>query len=239
MSGQFAAVGLALTFACLMACSGGSKDSPTSKALTSEQRSAKEQVDVAVEGAKKTAANYKAMNNDALLQKLMEQSVARKEPFNSPAYREMAGRDLDPKSLVAAVTTANGGDALLPLLLLRKQNQQAYLGISPEARAKVLTDALATSNRFNTWGLPNTYSEDAPKALLEVGDAATAALERLLSDTRPAPLFGSKEYMIYRRYQFRVCDYAFAYLEKIEGKDAAGMPVSPSDRDALIKSIIK
>jgi hypothetical protein len=57
----------------------------------------------------------------------------------------------------------------------------------------------------------------------------------MLSDHRPAPVFGSQEAMMYERYNYRLCDYALVFLEQIEGNTKFRMPVSVADRDALIK----
>jgi hypothetical protein len=142
-------------------------------------------------------------------------------------------------SLVSLVDQTKNGNALLPLLLLRKLHEKEYQAIPAEERAAVLTDALQNSKMFNTWGLPHLYLEDASKAILEAGKSAEPALRRMLSDTRPAPVFGSKGYMEYMRYKYRVCDYALFVREKIQGNTGLRMPVSAEDRDALIKGMSK
>jgi hypothetical protein len=106
-----------------------------------------------------------------------------------------------------------------------------------ENRAQILTDALRTSKYFNTWGLPNFKLEDASQALLEAGRSAVPDLKGMLSDTRPAPVFGSQEYMVYKRYNYRLCDYALFFLERIEGNAEFRMPVSVTDRDSEIKKM--
>jgi hypothetical protein len=190
--------------------------------------------------AAQTAQTYKNMDIPTLLGKLAEQSAAKKEPFNSLAYRELQGRsDVPADSLVALIHQTNNGNALLPLLLLRKLHEQQYLAIPAEERAAVLTDALQNSKMFNTWGLPHLYLEDASKAMLETGKSAYPALRRMLSDTRPAPVFGSKQFLEYKRYNYRVCDYALFFLEETQGKKEFRMPVSAADRDSLIKEMSK
>lgn len=188
--------------------------------------------------AAQTAQTYKAMDNAALLQKLSEQSARQKEPFNSLAYRELVTRkDVDSGSLVALINGKKNGDSLLPLLLLRKLDEKTYSQIPVEVRASVLTDALQRSKTFNSWGLPNFYLEDASKALLECGKSADPALRRMLSDTRPAPVFGGKEHMVYERYKYRLCDYALFFLKRIQGDAKFELPMPPSDRDSLIKAL--
>jgi hypothetical protein len=206
--------------------------------LTDEQKTAKAQLESQMEKAVRTKQSYHEMNNAALLQKLMEQSKAQREPFNSPAYRELKDRrDVDSKALVALVKENSDASGLLPLLLLRHLDKTSYLNVPMGLRAKVLTDALQRSKYFNVWGLPNFYLEDAAHALIEAGKSATPALKRMLSDTRPAPVFGSQEYMVYRQYEYRLCDYALFFLEQIAGKQDFRLPVSPAERDAAIKQL--
>jgi hypothetical protein len=220
----------------LAGCSGRKQNPP----LSPSQQTAKDKLDSLQRMADQTAQTYKNMDVPALLNKLTEQSAAKKEPFNSLAYRELKGRtDVPAASLVSLVDQTKNGNALLPLLLLRKLHEKDYLAIPTEERAAVLTDALQNSKMFNTWGLPHLYLEDASKAMLEAGKSAEPALRRMLSDTRPAPVFGSKGYMEYMRYKYRVCDYALFFLEKIQGNTGLRMPVSPAERDALIKGMSK
>jgi hypothetical protein len=189
--------------------------------------------------ASDTAQTYKAMDNAALLTKLLEQGTASKEPFNSLAYRELETRtNVDPQALVAIVREHKNGDALLSLLLLRKLNGEAYRSVPVETRATVLTESLARSKTFNTWGLPHAFLEDASRAMLECGAIAAAALRRLLTETRPAPLFGGQESMEAKRYQYRLCDYALFFLERIEVDPKFVMPLAVADRDALIKAYL-
>jgi hypothetical protein len=188
--------------------------------------------------AAQTKQTYHAMDNSALLIKLMEQSKAQREPFNSPAYRELAVRTgVDSKSLVALVKDNGDASGLLPLLLLRQLDNKSYLEVPVALRAKILTDALQRSKYFNVWGLPNFYLEAASHAMIEVGESATPALKHMLSDTRPAPVFGGQEYIVYKQYGYRLCDYALFFLETIGGNANFRMPVPAADRDSLIKQI--
>ena len=217
----------------------GCSNNEKGAALTDEQNSAKTKLESQMKEAAQTKQTYHAMDNTALLAKLVEQSEAQREPFNSPAYRELKGRtDVDSKSLVALVNQNGTARGLLPLLLLRKLDNKSYLQLPVDLRAKILTDSLQRSKNFNVWGLPNFYLEDASHAMIEAGTSAAPALKRLLSDCRPAPVFGSQEYMVYKQYNYRLCDYAFFFLKKIGGEDEKfRMPVSVPDRDALIKQM--
>jgi hypothetical protein len=233
---KMAIPGLVLLSICSAGC-GGRGSEPS---LSQSQKKAKDELESWQRIAAQTAQTYKGMDNSALLGKLVEQSTARKEPFNSLAYRELEVRNnVDTQSLVSLVRENKSGKALLPLLLLRKLNKKAYLDIPAGERAAVLTDALQDSKMFNTWGLPGVYLDDGSQAMLESGQSAYPALRRMLSDTRPAPVFGGQEFMVYERYKFRVGDYALSFLEKMQGHADFRMPVSPADRDSLIKEILK
>src|ERR1035438_4642653 len=175
---------------CLAGCASNDKDK--TPPLTADQSTAKSKLEAQMKEAARTAQTYHAMDNATLLNHLLEQSKAQREPFNSLAYRELKTRtDVDSKALTALVKGNQNAGGLLPLLLLRKLDNKAYMEVPAETRAKVLTDALQKSKTFNTWGLPNFYLEDASNAMVEAGRSAVPALKRMLGETRPAPLFGS------------------------------------------------
>jgi hypothetical protein len=206
--------------------------------LTDEQNAVKSRLESQIQEAARTKETYRTMDNAALLTKLMEQSKRQIEPFNSPAYRELKERkDVDSEAVVTLVKDNSNAGGLLPLLLLRRLDNKSYLDVPAELRAKILTDALQGSKYFNVWGVPNFYLEDASRAMIEVGENAAPALKRMLSDTRPAPVFGSQESMVYQQYKYRVCDYALVFLERIGGKEGVRMPVSATERDAAIKEL--
>ena len=185
-----------------------------------------------------TADRYKAMNEAELLEKLSEQGKKKKEPFNSLAYRELSGRtNLDINQIVALIDSGKNADDLLPLLLIRKLDSIRYRKISPVTRSAILTDALATSVTFNTWGLPHSYLEDASRAMLECDSFPSAALRKMLYQKKEAPVFGSKEFVEWRRFHYRLCDYALFFLEAIRHNTAFIMPVTPEQRDSIITLI--
>jgi hypothetical protein len=222
----------------LAACSNGAGGSSANGNgnLTSDQSRAKAQLAAQMQDVAQTAQTYHAMGTPALLPKLVEQSKAQVEPFNSPAFRELETRsDVDPASLVTLTKENANAGGLLPLLLLLRVSPQSYSQVPVTLRATVLTSALQSSQYFNVWGIPNYYLEPASMALIGTGQAATPALKRMLSNTRPAPVFGSKEYMVFKVLRYRVCDYALFFLERINGNASFKMPASPGDRDALIK----
>jgi hypothetical protein len=233
---QVLATSLTVAFCLVLAaCSGTDK----STVLSQPQSTARDRMASMAQAAAQTAQSYKNMDVPSLLNKLVEQSTAKKEPFNSLAYRELKGRDVPAESLATLVNQSKNGNAILPLMLLRKQHEKEYLALPVEVRASVLTDALQNSKMFNLWGLPDLYLEDASKALIETGKAAEPALRRMLQDTRSAPVYGSKQYMVYKHYNFRVCDYALFFLKRIQGNADFHLSVQPADRDAQIKALAK
>ena len=221
---------------CLAGCANRDKSAPP---LTDAQNSAKTTLESQMKAAADTAQTYHAMDNPTLLNNLLEQSKAQKEPFNSLAYRELKTRtNVDFNSLATLVKQNDNAAGLLPLLLLRKLDNKSYMAVPIKVRATILTDALQSSKNFNTWGLPNLYLEDASRAMFEAAPATYPALRRMLSDTRPAPVFGSQEYTVYLRYKYRLCDYALFFLESKQANIDSHTPVSPADRDALIKTLL-
>ena len=225
----------------MLACLGAGCSNNTKREETPVQTRIRTQLEQQQKIAAQTARTYKAMDNGTLIQKLAEQSARQKEPFNSLAYRELVTRkDVDSAALAAQINEKKNGDALLPLLLLRKLDEKSYSQIPVELRANVLTDALQRSKTFNSWGLPNFYLEEASTALIGCGKSAFPALKRMLSDTRPAPVFGGgKERMVYERYKFRLCDYALFFLKRTQGDEKFTLPVSVSDRDSLTQALLK
>ncbi len=235
---RFASVATLLICIALAGCT--ASKSNTNAPLTADQTSAKSKLEAQLQDAAQTTQTYHAMDSPTLLGKLLDESKAQREPFNSLAFRELKGRtDVDSKALTTMVTQNANANGLLPLLLLRRLDNKSYLAVPAETRAKILTSALSGSKYFNTWGLPNFYIEEASHAMIESGRAAIPALKGMLSDTRPAPSFGSQEFMVYKQYNYRLCDYALYFLEQINGNTELRLPVSPADRDALIKGMSK
>ena len=218
----------------------GCGDQAKNAEKTQAQQSAAAQLESVQKLVTQTTQPYHAMDNPTLLKKLTEQSEQKKEPFNSLAYRELVKRkDVSSDALVSVVKETKSADGLLPLLLLRDLDNKGYQELPVELRVDVLTDALHTSKNFNTWGLPGFYVEAASKALIECGTSAIPALKRMLSDTRPAPVFGSKMHMEYLSRKYRLCDYALFLLERIQGNEKFAQPLSVAERDVLIQEALK
>jgi hypothetical protein len=230
---------IALLFPALLlfSCKGNGQH----QSVSDEQNIAKNRMDSLHNIAMQTAKTYHEMNESELERKLLEQSKQKKEPFNSLAYRELITRkEVDPNPMIIMVRDNANADGMLPLLLLRKINYSAYLKLPMSQRIAVLTNALETSKYFNSWGIPPFYLQDASSAMLECDSTAFPSLRKILGDTRPAPVFGSQEYMLYQRYQYRVCDYALFFLRAMQTSNVnrkIEMPVSAAGRDSLIRAI--
>jgi hypothetical protein len=238
MSNDMKYPGLVAVAILLCICSPGCTRNEKTGGLTAEQSVVKSRLERQMQESARTAQTYHAMDNATLLNHLLEQSKAQREPFNSLAYRELKTRTTVDSTALAALVKANqGADGLLPLLLLRKLDNKAYLDIPVETRVRVLTDALQSSKTFNTWGLPGAYLEDGSYALIEAGPAAVPRLRQMLGDTRLAPLFGSKEHMLALEHKYRLCDYALFFLRRIHGDVQFTLPRTTEERDTLIKQV--
>jgi outer membrane murein-binding lipoprotein Lpp len=174
-------------------------------------------------------SSLKAMNTVRLAQELSSDSQKGKEPFNSAAYREAISRGQAQAAELKSQLAQADRTSLLALLTLRKIDPNLYHSLDPTFRVNVLVDALKNSKFFNTWGIPNLFWEDASKAILDEGQAATVPLESLLSDKRPAVNWGPAGAAIGKHYRYRVCDYAWALLHP-ESK----IPTDPAERDHQI-----
>jgi hypothetical protein len=218
----------------LAGCHAGDQQEATRKA----QAQARDDFARIAKDVAQTTQTYHAMSNDDLVARLIEQSKLQQEPFNSLAYRELSGRtNVNSEGLAEIVRNGKDGDTLLPLLLLRHLDEKAYRDVPVGVRARILANALQRSKTFNTWGIPNLYLEDASLALLECGRAIAPELRRMLGETRPAPVFGSKAAMYVKQYQLRLCDYALFYLRRLAGRADFTLPKSVAERDSLIERL--
>lgn len=175
------------------------------------------------------------MSITGLVRELRRDSQRGVEPFNSMPYAVLVSRgDKSSDDLKALLSDAEQ-TSHLGLLALRQVNADAYGGIDPQLRVNVLTNSLANAQYFNAWGLPHLRWEGAAKAIIAEGAVAQAALKALYQDRRPAPVWGSEGVLEFRKYRFRVCDYAWALSKAIEG-DTIEIPTDPTKRDELIKA---
>ena len=207
--------------------------------MPTEQREQKQQFEtlqVAVDNqAKRTEEKYRGMPVKDLFMELEHGAMKGREPFNSPAYREILKRKNVAEPLFKSIVDSSQKE-YFKLMALKKLDAGLYAKIPARQGAAILTDALTKSESFNAWGIPNHYWESSAKAITEYGAEAVPYLEGLLDDNRPAPVWGSEEAMIYEHYRFRVCDYALALLHKIKAMRNIQLPVTPDARDSLIQS---
>lgn len=186
-----------------------------------------------------TIRNLAAMNTEQLALALAADSERGREPFNSMALAEAVTRGSDFATQLAPLLRDADKRSFLALATLRTMKSDQYAELDPQFRVAVLTDALATSVTFNTWGLPHLYWEDSAKAIIDEGEPAVPALKELLRDTRDAPMWGSEEVAEYELYRYRVCDYAWALLTEIRGEATKeAIPRNPKERDVLIEEML-
>jgi hypothetical protein len=175
----------------------------------------------------------KTMSVSQLADILVSDSNKGRASFNSTAYRETVSRGQEAAVELKPLLKQANSSSLLGLLALRQLSPQQYKSVDTSFRVTVLVDSLANSKYFNTWGIPGAYWTDAAQAIIEEGNAAVESLNRLLRDTRPAPVFGSEGAAANSEFHYRVCDYALALLNQIKG-DSTPLPPDPAARDRMI-----
>src|SRR5215207_4922339 len=158
----------------------------------------------------------KAMTKENLFSQLALESEKGVEPFNSLAYKEAVSRGRDQATWTVPQIKSPDKSSLLALLAVRFIDTGLYRQINPGVRIASLTDALQHSKLYNVFGLPHVQWEEAAKAIISENGAIRASLISLLRDTTADPVWGSEDYREYLRYQYRVCDYAFALLREID-----------------------
>jgi len=177
-----------------------------------------------------------AMSVAELVAELHSEATRGVEPFNSMSFAEMVSRGETGASALKSELEGGERGSYLALLALRTLSPTDYDELDPALRTALLVDALASAETMNAWGLPNQYWEDAAKALIAEGSAASQALRPLLDDCRPAPLWGSEEVLASREYGYRLCDYAWALMLEIAG-DQTEIPADPLERDRMLAKL--
>jgi hypothetical protein len=169
-----------------------------------------------------------------LVERMDAESKQEREPFNSLGYREIRRRGREVGAELAREIQRQDRPSFIGILALRAVNRSGYGSLDRDMVVDVLVDRLRTNRYFNAWGLPHLYWEEAGDAVVEREQAAVEPLRDLLDDDRRAPVYGSEEKFESDRYKYRVKDYAFALLRRIEG-DEEKLPTSPRERDRLMK----
>ena len=187
---------------------------------------------------KATVEKFRSMPVAELLDELGKAAALGREPFNAPAYREILKRKDVAAPLFKSIVDSSQRE-YFKLMALKRLDASLYAKIPARQGAAILTDALAKSETFNAWGIPNHYWESSARAITDYRAEAVPYLEKLLDDKRPAPVWGSEEAMIYEQYKFRVCDYALALLNEIGPRQKIQLPMAPEARDVLIGSYRK
>jgi len=179
-------------------------------------------------------STFSRMNTQQLAQELTADSKRGVEPFNSLPFRLVVARGPVAAADLRASLTAPDRTSFLALLALRQVDTARYRDMMPAFRIGVLVNALDSARTFNAWGLPHLYWEAAGRALIAEGRAGAQALRPLLKDCRPAPMWGSEEVLESQRYEYRLCDYAWALTLAARGEKVT-VPLTPQARDRLIQ----
>ena len=204
--------------------------------IKAEQESTQKKIDSMQSKAEETVKKFASYPEDSLLQKLHEDSRKMVEPFNSLAYRELVKRrNVDPLKLRLSVNTSDY-TSFLNLLATRTLAKEQYRQLPDSLKVSILTDALSKHKTFNAWGLPHLKLEDGSIALIELGEQAVNRLKPLLQDCRPALFWGDEEYYEYKKYKYRLCDYAMIFIKQIR-KEQFIISEKPEERDKLIAEL--
>ncbi len=224
-----------LIFPCMFSCS-QRKQNEESKPVVNQRDS------VLADADQKRAAwaqQLHAMTVKQLTDQLSKESVKGLEPFNSMAYKELTSRQsVTIDTIQNAVVKNADRSSLLSLLAIRKLSPPVYQKLDAQVKASVYVDALRNAKTFNAFGLPHSKWEEAAQAIIEAGPVTTRALETLLTDSRPAPMWGSEDYMEYKLYNYRVKDYAYALIIASQ-KGRLQLSKDTVERDKLIDALAK
>ena len=182
----------------------------------------------------------KSMGVEDLTQELAAESRKGVEPFNSAAWREAVSRgaEIGPDLRRLIEGAAPDPTQLLALVALHKVSADDYRALDSSLRGAVLVESLRTSKMFNTWGIPHLFWEEPARMIVEEGAAIDPLLRKLLEDRRPAPVWGSEGSSAGKEFQYRVCDYAWALLNEIQGIKIE-IPADPQQRDASIQLMLQ
>ena len=228
-------ISLVLVFSCNTASQRGD--------LNKQTKAQEAEIDTMAAKAQATRLAYvqklKEMNNEQLAQQLEKESDRGLEPFNSLAFAESVRRGQEFAETLAQSIKDNTKTSFLSLLALNKIDVNSYNRVDPRLRTAILLDALKNSKLYNAFGLPHVRIEFAGESIIKEGKNIRKGLMELLSDTKPAPVWGSEDYTEYLNYQYRVCDYALFFLKKIDGDEKFVMPQSPEERDRIIEEMLK
>lgn len=204
-------------------------NTPTQQKMSHQQDS----LDLIAQANQKRIAQ---MPIQELFAKLSVESSQNREPFNSSAFIELSRRkEVTADTILRAINTSDRA-SLLSLLLLRVKDTVMYKNVDVKKRTAILLDALKKSETFNLWGLPHLNLEAASNALIECGTTALSELRPLLKDCRKINFYGDEEYLEFKKYNYRFCDFVLFYYKTIQN-DKFIMPEKQEERDLLIRQI--
>jgi hypothetical protein len=176
------------------------------------------------------------MADKDLYTRLQKDSLSGREPFNSLAYKEFLKRGTKSAEALYDLMIGDTRTSFLGIIALKKMDKAIYKRLDSDFVIANIVKTLEQSKSFNSWGLPHLYWEDASKILIEQGGSAIEYLKPLLKITKPAPVWGSEESMEYKKYQYRLCDYAMALILEIKNEKFT-IPVEVEKRNDIIRSL--
>ncbi len=110
--------------------------------------------------------------------------------------------------------------AYLLLFAMKRTAASEYTCISPAIKSKIIVSALESMASMNDWGSlspTDSYDGEAARELIGLGCWSKRNLLPILHDKNTALLVGSEEATLSRIYHYRRCDFAFRYLQLIDG----------------------
>jgi hypothetical protein len=174
-----------------------------------------------------------------MIDKLIKEARQGLPVQRSTVLPQLDARRFDGPAAIRQITSRPDFTSYHLLWALRQVSPPMYRSLPDAVKARVLADALANVQALNDWGyLDPSGSSDGPVALalLALGCTAVGPLLPLLSDDRPAPLFGSEAATLSDLYRYRRKDFAYRYISLLIG----GTPkfdVDPATRDAAIEQL--
>lgn len=219
------------TLILLVSCTGAGQTSPPS--------GLPEQVKQLDEFAQLRDARIKQLSDMTVAElagALQQDSERGREPWNSLAVAEVQRRGAEVAPGLAEFIKEHDRSSFLTLMAIRSVNKDVYARLEADLRIGILVDTLAKSTYFNAFGLPHLYWEDPANAIIEEGPAAEKDLFPLLTDNRPAPMWGEEQVLEFQAYQYRVADYALALIRAVRAEKEP-VPQDPAARDDLIRQM--
>jgi hypothetical protein len=170
---------------------------------------------------------------------LISDSEAGLDLYASETFRDQRLDDESARAARAEVEAKPDHTRFHVLMALLRDRPKEAEEISADARARVLTGALASVDYLNDFGWlspEEAYDAPAAQALLATGQAALPHLRPLLEDNRPAPSRGSEAATMAGQLGYRRSDYAYRYAA-ILAREEPVFAADAAQRDVEIAAL--